>query len=746
MDAAERQPHTRVDVRGLALGAVAGSLASLLQPVLVPVSPSWLLALLPVPWLRPLWRAGWIAFLCGAAWAGWHAERALDDRWPPHRHGETHWVMAAVDGFPERDGNALRLLLRSAGDAYPQRIRAAWYDVSDRANHITPGSCWHWQLRLRTPTGSANPGGFDYEGWLFRERIGATASIRDARPCGGSANGSIDGMRHRLAQRVRAVAGDGRAAGVLRALLIGDRSGIDNAQWNAFRRSGTSHLMAISGLHVGILAGMAWWLVIVAWRALPALAQRIAAPRAALVVSVSVALGYSAMAGFELPTLRALCMLSAVALAIVSGRRPAASAVLSLAALAALLVDPFAPLRPGFWLSFCAVAVIVLVLSGHRVGWFAGLLRVQLALSLALAPLSALFFSGISLSGLLVNLVAVPLMSVLLPVLMLGTGAALLGGTVLPLTIGLALLDGCLRLLDPITDLPMAWAAFNPSAWQAAILALGASSLLLWRLRLWPLGLLCIAAVMVPPARPAQGDVRIAFLDVGQGTSVVVETRRHRLLYDAGPAWGSGFDAGRLMVEPYLQRRRFARIDRAIVSHGDRDHAGGMNYLRDAGWLDSRVPPAIGCRAGERWSRDEVRFETLHPPPSGFVGNNASCVLRIAGDGWAVLLPGDIEADAERALVAAGADLRADVLLAPHHGSRTSSSDAFIRAVDPQLVIHSAGWKHRFGHPHQTVMSRYRNHGVMQLSTADDGAVSVVWRGPELIIERARHQRRLWRR
>ena len=328
MDAAQRQPDARVDARGLALAALAGSLASLLAPFHVPVSIAWLLAIPPALLLPRTPRVLLLAALAGAAWSAWHAGQLLAERWPASRHGEHLELTAVVAGFPERDGDTLRLRLAPGADGLSRRIRAAWYAAGDAAEAVTAGSCWHWRLRMRTPRGSLNPGGFDYEAWLFREGIGASATVRDARPCAEARTaGWLDRTRQRLATGLLERIGERPGAGVLAALLVGDRSGISDAQWTAFRRTGTAHLVAISGLHVGLVAGIVGWLVFGAWRAITPAAQRMAAPRAALLASVLAALVYSALAGFALPTLRALCMVAAFALALSSGRRAAPSAV-----------------------------------------------------------------------------------------------------------------------------------------------------------------------------------------------------------------------------------------------------------------------------------------------------------------------------------------------------------------------------------------------------------------------------------
>ena len=750
MDAAQRIAVPGFDVRILSLGLLAGATASLLAPA---PALAWLpglpLLLLPVSlWLRAAARVFVLAALVGALGAGLQAQQWLQQRWPVSRHGEIHSVPAIVDAIPDGRGTRLRLQLRSLSPEYPPRIRADWYDAPPEAEDLMAGDCRHWRLRLKTPSGRLNPGGFDYEGWLFREGIGATASVLAAAPCASDDSvWRLDRWRQRLSWRLQERLGDTPAAAVLRALVIGDRSGIDDTQWQVFRYTGTSHLMAISGLHVGVVAAAAGFLALLLAHLLPGLAGRVPLPMLAAGASVLAAAAYAALAGFALPTLRALCMLSAAVLAWLSGRLPSPSAVLATAVIPVWLLDPLASLRPGFWMSFAAVAVILWVVASGSGRW--RLLKIQLALGLGLLPLSLWFFDGVSAAGLAVNLVAVPLMALLLPLLLLGAGLVLLWpGASAPVAAMLMVpLDAGLRALAQVAQQSSAWFAASPGAAECALLALGVVLLAGWRLRLWPLALLCLAAVAVPPAPVPDGAARLTVLDVGQGTAVVVETAGGTLLYDAGPAWPGGFDSGRMVIEPFLRHRGIRRLDRVLLSHGDRDHAGGAASLHQDGWIREAPAALTGCRAGQHWRWGRVQFRTLHPDSPHWRGNDASCVLRVAGDGWSVLLPGDIGRKAEAALVASGADLRADVLLSPHHGSRSSSSAAFVQAVSPALVIHSAGWRHVFGHPHPGVVDRYARAGAEQYVTGRDGALSLELGPGVRQLRWARAQSpRLWRR
>jgi competence protein ComEC len=715
-----------------------------------------ILATAALPALAP-WRgrALWAVAVLGVLLTTWRAQGLLDQRWPQELHGAERTVEGFVASLPEREGEHWRFLFTPLDPALPSLIRAAWY----RSDEIVRGGdCWRLRLKLRTPHGSLNPGGFDYEGWLFRQGIGATATVREAERCAGTPAQPVAAMgrsrllraRQHVADTMRAALPGSASAGVLTALVVGDRSGITAAQWDLFRLTGTTHLVAISGFNVAIVAAVAFFLCRWLWSAWPPLCLRLPAQRAGLLGSALLAGAYALLAGFEPPVQRAVLMLWIGLVAAWAGRLSHPSRLLAIAWVAVLLVDPFAVLSPGLWLSFGAVAAIFYVSLGRLrpPGWLHGLVLLQLLIALALAPASLFFFNGSSVVAPLVNLLAVPFFALLTPCAL----AAVLAQLALP-AIGAPLLAGAALALDGFhaalqwaaaADL---WIAASPPPAALVLAALGVALLFPPAgLPLRRLGMLCLVPLAMGSATPPRGGFELTALDVGQGLAVVVRTARHTLVYDAGPAFDEGFDAGASVVAPFLLSRGVHAIDRLLVSHGDNDHAGGAAAVRRLlSVVDELGAGAAPCRAGQHWEWDGVRFAVLHPDGAGWEGNDASCVLRIDG-AFSVLLTGDIGAAAEQALLS-GAALGAEVLVSPHHGSASSSSAAFVRAVVPRLVIHSAGWRNHFRHPRPQVVARYAEAGAAQYVTGAGGAISV-WRDPgsgQLAVrEHRREAARFW--
>lgn len=728
--------------------------------LLLAALPRWPSLAVALPWLllavlveallsrrRPAFCGWLLPFAAGFGLAMARGEAQLDQRWPLERHGEDVVVEGIVASLPEesRDtaprrrkdegGDRVWRFVFAPADAaaqgLPARIRSSWYRTDEV---LRGGDCWRFTLRLKTPQGSANPHGFDYEGWLFRQGVGATATVRAAERCESLGGYSVLRARQSIHERMQAWLGEGPALALTAALVIGHDAGLRDADWDAFRLTGTSHLVAISGFNLAIVAGFAWWLLRWAWSAVPALCLRLPAQQAASAGAALVAAGYALLAGFEAPVLRALLMLWVLLAALLLDRLAAPARLLGLAWGLILLADPFAVLSPGLWLSFGAVAAIFWIAQG-RIGrepsWKLAL-RVQLLLSLALAPMTLHFFHGLSWIAPFVNLVAVPLFALLTPALLL----ALLLAAALPV-MGLPLLQLLAAVLDVIHVALRAlaeshadqWIAASPPAAALLLALLGVALLSAPRgIPLRGLGLLCLLPLLLPPDRAPQRGFELTTLDVGQGLAVVVRTSRHSLLFDAGPAYEEGFDAGASVVAPYLLGEGVARLDLLIVSHGDLDHRGGVpavrRLLRPRRELGALA--AEPCRAGDRWHWDGVDFELLHGPgPDDDDGdNNASCVLRIATGGYAVLLPADIERRTEAALVRAMSEaLRADVLLAPHHGSKTSSTPAFVAAVQPKLVLFPAGFRNHYRHPRPEVVARYAAQGAALHMTGQEGAL-----------------------
>jgi competence protein ComEC len=746
------------DVRLLALGLLAGILVIYALPRL----PPWPLLLVPLPLLVPRWpgRAALAAALLGAALALHQADARLEARLPPADQAQDLWLTGTIASLPERKDQDWRFLFAPA-DGRLTRIRASWYR-SEAA--LRAGDCWRLQLRLKPPRGLLSPGGFDYEAWLFREGIGATGYVRAAAPCAaGDRHGlslpslQLLRLRQALVERVNTQLNGHPMRGFVLGLTVGDASGIDDAQWRVLRRTGTTHLLSISGLHISLAAGFVFFLMRWLWALWPALCLRLPAQRAGALAACVAALGYAVLAGFSIPTQRALVMLLVVMGAVLLSRQVAPSRLLALALVAVLLLDTAAVLYPGFWLSFGAVAWLLYVLAG-RVGpvprWQAWLTP-QAALALALVPPCLYWFGEFSLVSPLANAIMIPLFSLLIPWLLaavLALGSALGEGM---LGAGATALDWLWRLLLWLAEWPGAYQTWRPPALSVMLLAL-AGLLLALAPRGFParaLGLaLCLPLFVIRPPLPPPGHFDFALLDVGQGLAAVVRTQRHTLLYDAGPAFPGGLDSGAAVVLPFLRQQGIRRLDRLVLSHGDLDHRGGVAAVRDGVGIGEEIGTERGraCRAGERWEWDGVLFEFLHPDGGTWADNDGSCVLRVRAGAHALLLTGDIQREAEQHLLRRLAlqDLRATVLVVPHHGSRSSSTPGFVAVVAPQLALVAAGWANRWGFPKPEVVARYRAAGAQVESTGAGGTLQFRMH-PERGIERftrwREQSRRVWR-
>ncbi len=703
----------------------------------LPSPGSLLLFVLPlcVPWRGRVLLA---AFVLGVVLCTWHGQRYLDQRWPAARHGETELVQGTIVSLPERqvaaDGavSNWRFEFEPQSADLPQRIRVSWY-----RSKVIPagGQCWRLQLRLRTPHGSFNPGGFDYEAWLLRERIAATASVVEAEPCESAARRPaqwILTLRQNIVDRIDRAVGEGSAAAMMAALAVGSTAGLRDADWQLFRETGTTHLIAISGFNLGVVSGFIFLLLRWLWSLWPRLCLWVPAQRVGLVGSGVAAAFYALLAGFDPPVLRALIMLLMLIVAALLHRLHNVMRVLSYAWALILLLDPFAVLSPGLWLSFGAVLAILFVSRGRLrlpSAWRVAL-NVQWMLSFALIPLTLYFFGGFAWLSPLVNLLAVPLFSVLTPLVLVAVAAMTIHFP-FGAWIGQQLAWGFDVLVNglewTLALAPSPWVSASPP-WPALVLgALGA--ILLWLPRGAPLRVLalsCLAALALP-RQQLPTELALTALDVGQGTAVVVRTASHTLLVDAGPAFESSFDAGRSVVVPYLLSQGITRLDALVVSHDDNDHAGGVAAVRSLLPVSRVIGTADGeaCADGMHWRWDDVDFSVLHPMDSGGTGNNHSCVLLIDGP-YRILLPGDIERAAERRLLREHREaLAADVLLTPHHGSRTSSTQGFVEAVGAGVVVHSAAWRSRFGHPRAEVVERYAAQGAAQYTTGVSGAIRI---------------------
>ncbi|MFC4312129.1 DNA internalization-related competence protein ComEC/Rec2 [Steroidobacter flavus] len=714
-------------------------------------------------------RQAGIAVVLGVVWAWGHAASRLADDLPAEREGEDLSVRGFIASLPDLtvDPQFTFDVVDAAVDV-PPRLRLTWYRAPAT---LHPGEQWQLTIRLKRRNGFANPGGFDYEGHLFREGVGAVGYVRDDA---GNRRLPVTSFRYVIVQarawigsRIAAAVGDHRMLGVLQGLAIGDTSAMKAEQWRVFAATGTTHLMAISGLHIGMVAMLAAWAggCIVRWRRAQPLG--LTAMHGQVLAGMAAAVIYSVLAGMSVPTQRTLVMLC-IYFGLRGFRRTLdIGRSLSLALIAILLLDPFAPLAVGAWLSFIAVLVILMATSGRllREGTIASFSRVQWAVTIGLVPVLLASFGNLSLVAPIANVLAIPVFTLLIvPSTLIGTVAAMidpsLGAPLLKLPA--FLLDAGWPLLEWLARQPLAvWHAPQPSL--PVFFALIAGVLLLTLPAIWPLrftgALLCLPMMFYRAPTPAPGTFELTVLDVGQGLATVVRTHSRTLVYDTGPAYPSGRSAAELAVLPFLRNRDVRSIDLLMVSHGDQDHSGGMSELL-AGMPVRAIATGpsvafhdsarIACHRGQYWEWDGVRFTVLHPHSEGQArgrsGNDSSCVLLIQGHEGAALLTGDIEADAETALLAAGLP-QADVVVAPHHGSDTSSSSLFVAAVRPDVTIFSTGYRNRWNFPRPAVVARWREAGSRCYETAASGAITVTFEAAGLQVREHRHtQRRYWTR
>jgi competence protein ComEC len=708
---------------------------------------SWFYSALLLPPLLGLRQLRpFAALLLGVLSAFGHAWIYQASLLPQELEGKDLSVVGRIADFPRRQGGAQRFEFDIEQSEWPQligaRLRINWYRS---AIAVEPGELWRLRLRLKRPRGLANPGGFDYERWLMSRRIAATGYVRgrDANRKLGEANWryGLLRLRYRIARQIAQLTPDSAAVGLLRALAVGDRTGIGEAQWERFRRTGTNHLIAISGLHVGLVAATIFWLLQALWRRSFFLTRQLAAPRAAALGALTAAAGYAALAGFSLPTQRALIMLSLLMGALFFSRSLSLIRSLLLALAAVTLLDPFSLLSPGLWLSFGAVAVIVLAMAGRlsRPANWRQWSQVQFAVALGLLPLLIGFFAQASLIAPLVNLLLVPWFSfVLVPGLLLGVLLLLYPAAA---AVWFELLAEAARLtlwlLARVAELPFAAISFSQPGVMLIVVSLVACALLMLPRGVpgsLPAVVILAGLLLNQPERPATGRFWFTLLDVGQGLAAVVETSHHLMIYDTGAAYRSGFNMADSALLPYLRSRGWQRLDLLIASNNDNDHAGGVPMVLKAltvarllGGEVMRFPEAELCSAGMEWQWDGVSFRVLHPPVEGrdvFHGNDSSCVLQVSDDQASLLLPGDLEQKGEASLVAAyGQTLGSNILVASHHGSKTSSSQALVEVVSPEYVLFSRGAHNRYGFPHPEVVARWQQVGSQLFDTAISGAI-----------------------
>jgi competence protein ComEC len=716
----------------------------------------WVYSVVPIALYGLVWRIARLpaVFILGFLWAALLAGKALDPVLDPALEGKTLLVEGEVLDRPQRiTARQVRFPFYierlDAGQGWTEfrgKVRLNLYNTDPG---VALGERWQLVVRLKQPHGFSNPGGFDFEQWLFQQRIRATGYVRQDRARNRRLAVADVSMINRFRSRLMAAFDEMGAKrpslALIRALTIGDRSMLSPSQWEVLRATGTSHLVAISGLHVSLVAGLVFWLTRFVWLHFGHLVEQYPASKVAAVTAVCAALVYALLAGFGIPARRALIMVTVFMLAVLSDQSISFSRVICVAAVMILLLDPLSVLSPGWWLSFSAVSTIAYCMAGRhgRRGFAQKWLYMHFVLALSMAPLLLVFFQQSSVIAPLANMVAVPYVGMMVvPVALAGTLAFSISETAGEWVLQTAadLLSLIWPWLSGLAGLEQVlWHPHQAVTWTLVPAFAGLCLLFMprgipgrWLALLWLLPI-----VVVEPHRPEWGEARVTLLDVGQGLSAVIETRLHTLVYDAGPRFSETFDTGQAVVVPFLRHSGVRKLDTLIVSHGDNDHIGGVASLlaeypadRVLTSVTGKIPQARAqpCWRDQQWFWEGVRFTMLHPARDNRLqGNNASCILRIeSAGGHSILLPGDIEARGEEALLLPPQhELAAAVLVAPHHGSDTSSTPAFIEAVHPDTVLFPSGYRNRYGFPKAPVVERYSGIQAKMYETGLSGALTV---------------------
>ncbi len=747
-----------------------------------------------------------VFFLLGYVWASLFASWYLHEELAAEIEGQDITVVGTIDSLPHVFPDGVRFnfaIEKTFPDAtllarLPQKIALSWYAASKNSDasaipEIMPGERWQLTVRMKRPYGNANPMGFDYEVWLLEQRLRATGTVRP----GGvfentrldsfiwSVGNIVDRSRAILRERIHAALPGQPYAGVIVALVVGDQREVSQSDWKIFNRTGIGHLVSISGLHITMVAGLFAGLMFYVWRHSfftdAQLPLRLPAQKVAALSGALMALVYVALAGFGVPAQRTLTMLMVVALAMWTGRLTSISHILCLALGVVVVLDPWAVLWPGFWLSFGAVAILLFATTGRiaiapatskqeslRRSWWAAV-RTQYAVTVGMVPMTLLLFGQISLISPLANAIAIPLISfVVTPLSLLGSA--------MPAPFSIWLLQmahACVLVLAEFLQFLSqqsfaVWSAPIAPFWMFVVAMLGS----IWLLAPhgWParyLGLFCWIPLCANQTSTAKlNEMTVTAFDVGQGMALLIETKQHRLLYDTGPYYSPESDGGSRVLLPYLSARGIHHLDTMIVSHNDNDHSGGalsvlaaiptdqvVTSLKPDSAIVLAAPHHQACMAGQHWNWDGVSFEILQPTPASYESdkwkpNARSCTLKISTDKLSILLPGDIEAIQEDELINSVPEkLAATVLLAPHHGSGTSSTPAFLRAVHPELALFQVGYRNRYHHPKMEVYQRYADFGVNRLRTDETGAITLQFGSTLAISEyRIEHARYWYRR
>ena len=720
-----------------------------------------------------------VALSSGVFLATWSAKSQLERQIPAKLQGKELIVQGKIIDIPDRraDGTRFRLKIDKAHLAADHEatllvkgiIRLGWYQERQDPR---AGEVWQLKVKLKRPSGFMNPGGFDYEKWLFTERISATGYVRkDVKQANQRLAEakwwSLNSIRENIHHTIQETVSNKASAAVLSALVVAVRTDLTDQQWSDLSKTGTTHLIAISGLHIAVVAAFAFFPVMLLWRLFPSLNEKMPVRVAGGIAAVIMATIYAMLAGFTLPTQRALLMVVIALLGLLSRKHYSSSSILAAALLGVLLLDPLAGMTISFWLSFLAVALILVFLNRQLGQPRYALIKLQFVLSLGMLPLTLLFFGNASLSSPIANFVAIPWVSlVVVPLslfaLLLMPVSSFLSESLFKLasiTIdwlfkGLALLSDSEIMALSSAEIPSIYLIMAFLGLVFLLLPKGFPAR-------W-LGLIAfIPAFFFSVEQPKHGEFEYTLLDVGQGMGSVVRTQNHKLVYDTGTRLSDSFDVGKLVMLPFLRSKNIDQLDTLIVSHDDIDHSGGakaiiseikVKELMSSSTLLFGGETVTKCETGQHWEWDGVQFQILSPDKDFMANdNNLSCVLKVSNENHSLLLTGDIERKTEKIILQEidKKNLESEVMIVPHHGSKTSSTPAFIEAVSPSLALIPVGYRSRFGHPKPEIIERYLSRDIPILDTVSSGAITIQFpsNNQSIKIESFRKvNRRFWNR
>jgi competence protein ComEC len=682
----------------------------------------------------------WLFFVLGFLWASSFSHIQLSERLSPELEGVPIVVTGEIANLPDQNEKRadFEFTVKNAAEKLPSKLKLSWYEPS---KILKAGETWQFTVKLKRPHANFNEGSMDYERWLFMQNIGATGTVKkeSAVFIDKASLFDVDYWRQKISDKFTEKDGENISTALLQALTVGNDNGLSHPNWDTFQKTGVTHLIVISGSHIGLVAGLVYFLTLQIWTRLGIL--RFSPPKAAALASLFTAIFYASLAGYVIPTKRAVIMLSMVAMASFYQRQFSHLQSFAIALFGMLIFNPPMLLSVGFWLSFLAVALILYRVAGRLKSppnWQVAL-DIQLTISLSLSPLLLFFFNQTSSISPLVNFVAVPIVELFVVPLAI---------IQIPLMWGFPwLADKVFCVLDFILQWLMQgleFAATLPNAVidspQPSFLTLILSSLgLLWLFA--PRGMsarflgVILNLPLLFPILPTlkNGEAIVTVLDVGQGLAVSVQTQNHQLLYDTGAKFLNGSDMGKNMVLPFFRYHGIKKIDTLIISHDDNDHSGGVasvleniNVEQILTSVPEKFESSKSCETGQTWTWEGVTFSMLSPAKKFEKDNDNSCVLKIGTAKGSVLLTGDIEAIAENALLEnVPGKLLSTVLIAPHHGSKTSSSLSFLEAVKPEIVLIPAGYRNQFHHPHKDILARYQSLNAKIFTSANDGALTV---------------------